>query len=306
MPTYIEPALASLRSTPPRGPQWVHEIKFDGYRFQAHVRQGQVRFFTRRGHDWTGRLSKLVAPAASLKTYAAILDGEVVVHGEGGGTDFNELEREIGKRGGSDKLVFYVFDLLYLDGLDLRAAGLVERKAVLLELLSSLEPGERIKYSEHFEGDGAQLRERACELGLEGVVSKRADGRYQSGRTDNWVKVPCRRRDTFVVIGWALKGTKFDGFYLAEERDGKLVYAGKIEGGWTDDQKEELLARVKPLRTRDSPVELEARKPKAQWVEPRILVDVEYRAKTSKSGLLRHPTYKGLAVGFDRVGHVVR
>jgi bifunctional non-homologous end joining protein LigD len=125
--------------------------------------------------------AKLVAPAASLKTHAAILDGEVVVHGDGGGTDFNELEREIGKRGGSDKLVFYVFDLLYLDGLDLRAAGLVERKAVLLEFLSSLDPGERIKYSEHFEGDGAQLRERACDLGLEGVVSKRGTAAISQG-----------------------------------------------------------------------------------------------------------------------------
>jgi bifunctional non-homologous end joining protein LigD len=133
-----------------------------------------------------------------------------------------------------------------------------------------------------------------CEIGLEGIVSKRRDGRYQSGRTDNWVKVPCKRRDTFVVIGWAEKGRKFDGFYLGEGSNGKLVYAGKIESGWTEDEKEELLARVKPLETGHPPVDLEDRKPKAQWVEPRLLVDVEYRAKTSKSGLLRHPTYKGV------------
>jgi bifunctional non-homologous end joining protein LigD len=294
MPAFIEPALATLRATPPRGEQWVHEIKYDGYRFQAHLQQGQVQFFTRRGHDWTARLSKLVAPAASLKTHAAILDGEVVVQGETGGADFNELEREISKKGGSNKLVFYAFDLLYFDGLDLRGAALLERKEVLRELLSSLDPEERIKFSEHLEGDGAQLRQHACESGLEGIVSKRKDGRYSSGRTDLWVKAPCKRRDTFVVIGWALKGTKFDGFYLAEERSGKLVYAGKIEGGWSEDEKKDLLARVKPLRSRHPPIVLGVQKPKGQWVEPRVLVDVEYRAKTAKSGLLRHPSYKGL------------
>jgi bifunctional non-homologous end joining protein LigD len=271
MPGYIEPALATLQPAPSRGERWVHEIKYDGYRFQAHLRESQVQFFTRRGHDWTARLSKLIAPAATLKTHAAILDGEVVVQGEHGGTDFNELERELGKKGGSNKLVFYVFDLLYLDGLDLRGATLIQRKDVLRELLSTLDPGERIKYSEHLEGDGAELRQHACEMGLEGIVSKRKDGRYVSGRTDLWVKAPCKRRDTFAVIGWALKGTKFDGFYLAEERDGKLVYAGKIEGGWSEDEKKDLLARVKPLRIQHPPIELDVHKPKAQWLEPRLL-----------------------------------
>jgi ATP-dependent DNA ligase len=150
----------------------------------------------RRGHDWTDGLSKLVPPAASLKTQAAILDGEV--QDEHGRTDFNEPERELGKKSGSNKLVFYVFNLLYLDGLDLRGATLIQRKDVLRELLSSLDPEERIKFSDHLEGDGAQLREQACEIGLEGIVSKRKDGRYASGRTDLWVKAPCKRRDTFV------------------------------------------------------------------------------------------------------------
>jgi bifunctional non-homologous end joining protein LigD len=127
MPAYVEPALATLRSTPPKGKYWVHEIKFDGYRFQLHVSPGQVRFFTRRGHDWSARVAKLTAAASRLKTYAAIIDGEVVVHGPQGGTDFNELERELNKKGGSDNLVFYAFDLLYLDGLDLREAALLER-----------------------------------------------------------------------------------------------------------------------------------------------------------------------------------
>jgi bifunctional non-homologous end joining protein LigD len=131
-------------------------------------------------------------------------------------------------------------------------------------------------------------------MGLEGIISKRKNGRYESGRTDAWTKSPCKLRDTFAVAGWALKGSRFDGFYLAEERDGKLVYAGKIEGGWTEEEKNDLLARIRPYKQRHAPIELASAKPKAQWVEPRVLVDVEYRAKTGRSGLLRHPRYKGI------------
>jgi bifunctional non-homologous end joining protein LigD len=191
---------------------WVHEVKYDGYRFQAHIHQGQVRFFTRRGYDWTARLAKLVAPAARLKAHAAILDGEAVVQDENGHTDFNELEREISRKGSSKKLIFYVFDLLYLEDLDLRPAPLVERKQVLEELISTLEPGGPIVFSEHVEADGPELWQQARALGLEGIVSKRKDARYQSGRIDTWTKTPCKRRETFVILGWAEKGTRFDGF----------------------------------------------------------------------------------------------
>ena len=154
-----------------------------------------------------------------------------------GKADFNELERELGVSGGSSALVLYLFDLLYLDGLDLRRATPIERKQVLAELLAPLDPDGAVRLSEHLEIDGAELRQHACAMGLEGIVSKRKDGRYESGRTNLWTKSPCKVRDTFAVAGWALKGTKLDGFYLAEERGGKLVYAGKIEGGWTEEEK---------------------------------------------------------------------
>ena len=157
-----------------------------------------------------------------------------MVEGADGKVDFNELERELAKSGGSSRLVLYLFDLLYLDGLDLRRATLVERKQVLAELLAPLDPDGAVRLSEHLEIDGAELRQHACAMGLEGIASKRKDGRYESGRTNLWTKSPCKLRDTFAIIGWAIKGAKFDGFYLAEERNGKLVYAGKIEGGWTD------------------------------------------------------------------------
>ncbi len=272
----------------------VHEVKYDGYRFQSHVRQGQVRFFTRRGHDWTAKVRNLVAPVGALKTYAAILDGEVVVHGHNGSTDFHELERELGKKDGAERLVFYLFDLLYLDGFDLRDAVLEQRKEVLARLLAQSGNVAPLVFSEHEEMDGGEMWKHACKIGLEGVVSKRLDGRYRSGRLDTWLKAPCKLRDTFVIAGWALKGREFDGFYLGEERRGKLVYAGKIESGWTEDEKKQLLAEVRPLQRRTPAIELVTDKPKAHWVEPRVLVDVEYRAKTDKSSLLRHPRFKGV------------
>ena len=125
-------------------------------------------------------------------------------------------------------------------------------------------------------------------------MSKRADGRYVSGRSDYWVKATCRRRDTFAIIGWALNGRKFDGFYLGEAKGKKLVCAGKIEGGWMEEEKAKLLALVDRHRVRARMAHVPKDKPKAQWVEPRVLVDVEYRARTKKSGLLRHPSFKGV------------
>jgi bifunctional non-homologous end joining protein LigD len=187
----------------------------------------------------------------------------VVVEVPDGTTDFNELERELGRKD-SARLVLYVFDLLYVDGWDLRGAGLLDRKRVLAELVRDLPENSPIKYSEHMEADGAAMQRQACKLGLEGIVSKRKDGRYSSDRSDLWIKTPCRRRDTFVIAGWAQKGTKFDGFYLGEEHNGELVYAGKIEGGWTEDQKDALLARVKPLQISRPRILLPVAKPKAR------------------------------------------
>jgi bifunctional non-homologous end joining protein LigD len=293
MPGYIEPLLAALRDRPPVGDNWIHEIKFDGYRFQLHIQYGRPTVvYTRRGHDWTQKARNIAAATFALET-SAVIDGEVVVVGPDGTTDFNELERELGK-GDSNRLTFYAFDVPYLDGYDLRAETLLNRKEALRLLLQAL-PGESpIKLSEHVEGDAVVMKQRLCDLNLEGVVSKRKDSRYVSGRSDAWVKVPCRRRETFAVVGWALKGRKFDGFYLGEERHGHLEYAGKIEGGWTEQEKDSLLDEVRAFQTSRSPLVNSIDKPKARWVQPRILVDVEYRAKTKASGLLRHPSFKGV------------
>jgi bifunctional non-homologous end joining protein LigD len=290
-PGFIAPALATLASRAPAGRQWLHEVKFDGYRFQCHIHNG-IRFLTRRGHDWSRRLPNLIAALAPFDAHAVILDGEVTVQTAAGRPDFHALEKALKTPHGSDRLVYYVFDLLYLDGLDLRHAALVERKRVLQLLLANV--GRAVRVSEHLVGDGPAIWRRACAIELEGIVSKRDDSRYRSGRTEAWIKSTCRHRDTFAVVGWAEKNKKFDGIYLGRAQDGELVYAGKLERGISSDDKRTLLTRLTPLRVRARPMRAARRKfPKARWVKPRVLVDAEFRGKTA-DGLLRHPSFKGV------------
>jgi len=289
-PGFIEPSLATLHHRSPPGNQWVHEIKYDGYRLQVHVREGQVRLFTRRGNDWTNRFKTISLAAWELKTHGAVIDGEVIVATAEGMSDFHALEQDLGA-GRSDRFAYYAFDLLYLDGFDLRDATLLDRKDVLAKLLAGgIEP---IRFSEHLDADGREVFVNACRLELEGVISKRKDGRYRSGRNDTRFKATCRHRDTFFVAGWAEKNGKFDGLYLGRNEEGERVYAGKLERGMTEDDKRRLLEQLWPLRTRTRPIAAPRRFPKARWVTPGVLIDAEFRGKTG-DGLLRHPSYKGV------------
>jgi bifunctional non-homologous end joining protein LigD len=289
-PGFIDPCLATLHQRSPTGSGWVHEIKYDGYRVQMHVRQGKVQLFTRRGHDWTDRFENVALAAWDLKTYAAVVDGEVIVPTPEGHSDFHALEQDLGA-GRSDRFVFYAFDLLHLDGLDLRSATLLDRKQVLAELLA--DAAEPIRYSEHVEADGTVVYENACQLELEGVVSKRINGRYQSGRSHEWFKATCRHRDTFAIAGWAEKNGKFDGVYLSRNDEGELAYGGKLERGFDEADTRHLLALLEPLRTKTPPFDAPRRFPKARWVKPTVLIDAEFRGRTG-DGLLRHPSYKGI------------
>ena len=290
-PKFIEPALASLVDTPPKTEHWIHEIKFDGYRLQLHLREGEAKLFTRRGHDWTQRFKSIAAAAWLLETNSAVIDGEVVVQTKEGTSDFGALEADLGANR-DDRLVFFAFDLMYLAGLNLRAAPLKERKRVLSILMRSAK--EPLRYSEHFEtGNAQRLYTDACKLGLEGLVSKRADGPYRSGRTLNWTKVTCRNRDTFYAIGIASRGRKFDGVYLARKDGDELLYAGKVERGFSEQQVKQLKQRLDPYRTRTQPLTTKVDKPKAAWFKPAVLVDVEFRALTGKRKV-RHPSYKGV------------
>jgi bifunctional non-homologous end joining protein LigD len=289
MPEYVEPLLA-IEGPPPRGDKWLHEIKYDGYRFQLHLKNGQPQFFTRRGNDWTDRVNSLVLASGGIASYACIIDGEVVVPLENGGTDFGALESEL-KQSGSNRIAFYAFDLLYLDGLDLRRAALVDRKEILRLLVERVP--YPIVYSDHMEGDGPAIAREACRLELEGIVSKRRDAPYVSGRGSYWIKKPCRSRDTFTVAGWAEKRGKFDGIYLAKRQGRELFYAGKLERGFDARSENAMLAKLRPLATAQQPMKASrARFPKAKWVKPVVKVEAEFRGKTGE-GLLRHPSFKG-------------
>jgi bifunctional non-homologous end joining protein LigD len=285
-PGFIEPALASSIERVPRGVRWVHEIKFDGYRVQLHIANEGVRVFTRNGHDWTNRFKKIANEAFLISAGSAIIDGEVVVPAADGTTDFSVLQNQL--KGKSDKIVMVAFDLLYLNGYDLRKMPLVERKALLKKLIAKT----AIQYSESFEIDGPELFKHACGIGLEGVVSKVRDSKYTSGRGNDWVKKTCAQRETLSIVGFAVKGTKFDGLYVGRRKGDELIYAGKVDHGFDNDIAKDLQARLTPLIRRVQPYTKKIAH-RATWVEPTLLTEVEYRAKSAE-GKVRHPVFKGI------------
>jgi bifunctional non-homologous end joining protein LigD len=241
-PGFIRPALADSLSRPPRGDGWIHEVKFDGYRVQVHVANDAVKVLTRPGYDWTSRFKKIADDAWRVRARSAIIDGEVIAPSSSGTSDFAVLQKEIRARR-SDKLVMYAFDLLFLNGYDLREVPLLERKVLLRERIADT----GILFSESFEAAGTELFKHACELGLEGIVSKRSASRYRSDRTNDWIKSTCRQRETLSIVGYALKNSRFDGLYLGRREGSELLYAGKVDHGFSDDQVEELRAKLRPI-----------------------------------------------------------
>jgi bifunctional non-homologous end joining protein LigD len=285
-PGFIEPELATTADKVPSGERWLHEIKFDGYRVQVHLRDAAVKVFTRRGHDWTNRFRKVAADAWHINAGSAIIDGEVVVPATNGTTDFSVLQNEL--KGRSKKIVLVAFDLLYLNGYDLRKLPLVERKALLKELIT----GTDVQFSQSFEIDGREMYQHACKVGLEGVVSKVRDSRYHSGRSHDWLKKACAQRETLPIAGFALKDNKFDGIYVGRHKGKDLVYAGKVDHGFDKSSAKDLQARLKPLIRKTQPYSKKIAH-RGVWVEPELLAEIEYRAKSAE-GKVRHPFYKGL------------
>jgi bifunctional non-homologous end joining protein LigD len=246
-PGFVEPALATTIDKVPSGERWIHEIKFDGYRVQVHLRDAAVKVFTRRGNDWTNRFRKIAADARHVGAGSAVIDGEVVVPAANGGTDFSVLQNEL--KGRSTKIVLVAFDLLYLNGYDLRKLRLIERKALLKKILAETD----VQFSESFEVDGRAMFKHACEIGLEGVVSKVRDSRYLSGRSNDWVKKTCAQRETLPIAGFALKKNEFGGIYVGRRKGTNLVYAGKVDNGFDKASAAELQARLKPLIRKTQP-----------------------------------------------------
>jgi bifunctional non-homologous end joining protein LigD len=291
-PDFIEPAHPTQHAAPPEGGDWVHEIKVDGYRAQLHLENGRVRMYSRRGNDWSDRFAAIAEAAKDLPLKSAVIDGEVIVATANGLSDFAALQTELANLR-SDKLTFYAFDLLYADGFDLKRTKLIDRKSALKELLASAPPG-RFLYSDHLETDGSQVYARACELGIEGVVSKLRDSPYQSGRTELWRKSLCRKRDTFPIVAFvAAQPKSIAALYLGRRDGGDLLYAGKAGTGFTFETARSLRERLDPLVVRKSPLTKPVKKPKATWVRPELLADVQFTSITPE-GKLRHASFKGL------------
>ncbi|MCK1513098.1 non-homologous end-joining DNA ligase [Bradyrhizobium sp. 190] len=286
LPGFIEPALASLVEKVPSGSRWIHEIKFDGYRVQVHLANEAVRVFTRRGNDWTSRFRKIADDAWHIKAGSAIIDGEVVVPATNGATDFSVLQKEL--KGTSTKIVLIAFDLLYLNGRDIRKLPLFERKAELTKIIA----GTDVQFSESFEIEGREMFAHACELGLEGVVSKVRDSVYASGRGHNWVKTTCAQRETLTIAGYALDKGKWDGIYVGRQKGDDLMYAGKVDHGFDKASVADLLKRLRPLVRKTQPYAKRIAH-KGIWVEPKLLAEIEYRAKSAE-GKVRHPFFRGL------------
>lgn len=296
MPDFVEPQLATLADKPPLGNRWIHEIKFDGYRLQAKVDKGRVTLTTRGGLDWTERFGSVVTDAlAALPVEQALFDSELVVENASGSSDFSALQAHLSE-GRKDRFILYLFDLLYLDGHDLTALPLRERK----EMLRSLIPQDGlIRYSDHFDDKGALVLEHACRLSLEGIVSKLADAPYRSGRNRDWLKSKCSARQEFVVAGYVPStavpnaiGSLVMGVYEGD----KLRHVGRVGTGYSASMARDLFRTLQDLRTARSPFAEKLSSDAARgavFVEPKLVAEIEFRAWTA-DGNLRHAAFRGL------------
>lgn len=295
MPDRIEPCLALLKAKPLSGPDWIYEIKWDGYRVAVHIEPNSVRIITRGGHDWTDRFPAIAAAARKLGVGTAILDGEAVVLDAQGRSDFGALQRSLGGRGGrqaSDDAILYAFDLLYFDGHDLTKMELSGRRHLLEDLIG--ESQGVIRVSQEVEADGAALLATACEHGLEGIIAKHRDSTYRSGRLGDWLKIKCIQSESFVIVGYEPSTAARGGIgslLLAAHQGAAFVYVGSVGTGFKEKEAIELRRMLDTLKTKRAPVAVD--KKGVVFVQPTLIAEIEYRAWTDDRKL-RHASYKGL------------
>lgn len=298
IPRAIKPQLCKLVDTAPRGKEWIHEMKFDGYRIVAMKSSSGVRLLTRSGKDWTRKFSALAERIESLPLSRLIIDGELTILSESGVTSFQRLQNAIKDRS-FNNLVYYAFDLIYAEGYDLTQVSLITRKELLHRLVPSMDEG-LVRYSDHVDGGGEAVYDHACELGLEGIISKRKDAAYQQRRSTDWLKLKCTKGQEFVILGWtppAGSRKHFGSLLLGvHDRDGALVYVGKVGSGFTSeslggikDKLDRLARKTCPADKPASPAERRG----ARWVTPELVAEVEFSQWTD-DGRLRHPVFKGL------------
>jgi bifunctional non-homologous end joining protein LigD len=297
MPKDFRPQLATLGTSVPQGDDWLHEMKFDGYRLLAFIEKSKVRLATRNGNDWTHKFPTLAKAVAELNLDSAILDGEVVSLDEEGLPNFQQLQN-LPKRRDDSELVIYFFDLPYYGGYSLTETPLVERKELLANILGTSKHGT-IRYSEHIEGQGGDVLENACQLKMEGVVSKLRDSRYVQSRSPSWIKSKCTKRQELVIAGFTRPtGSRvgFGALLLGYYKDRKLVYAGRVGTGFNSASLKQLHGELKKLTRKASPFEETLSRSESRgvaWVEPKLVGEIEFTEWTDE-GLLRHPSFQGL------------
>ncbi|MGK0152511.1 DNA ligase D [Pseudomonas putida] len=298
LPAQLQPQLATLVDSPPSG-DWRYEVKFDGYRILARIDGDDVRLFTRNGHDWSGKMPRQVAALRALGIDSGWLDGEMVVAGEDGAADFQALQNAFDTEH-DEHITYYLFDLPFLGGQDLRELPLQDRRTTLQRLLEHNE-SDVLKYSADFDQPVESLLDSACRLQLEGLIGKRVDSPYSGRRSPDWIKLKCKQRQEFVIVGYTdPKGSRsgFGALLLAlhDHDSGELRYAGKVGTGFSATTLASIHARLKPLEIArpalpNPPTGAEARG--VHWLEPQLLAEVAY-AQMTRDGIVRHSVFHGL------------
>jgi bifunctional non-homologous end joining protein LigD len=298
MPEFVSPQLATLVKEPPDDDQWLHELKFDGYRMICHLHRGTARFWSRNQKDWTEKFPNIAKAMKAFPATTAIVDGEVVIVDKAGRSSFQLLQQSMGK-GGSAGFIFQIFDLIYLEGYNLMRTPLKERKELLEELLSAVDTKGPLRYSEHIEGSGKEFFKQACKHGIEGVVSKLADSFYESTRNRNWQKAKCIKRQEFVIAGYTPSKKGFPGFgslVLGVYDKGKLIYAGRVGTGFSIKERLELQKKLDGMTRSKMPLAAIPKDPglrQAHWAKPQLVAEVEFTEWTADD-IIRHPSFKGL------------
>lgn len=293
LPAFFNPQLATLSDETPQGVNWIHEIKFDGYRTLAFIENGETKMMTRNGLDWSQKYQSIILELKKLNVQNAIFDGEVVALDEKQRSNFLTLQEKL-KAGNDTELQYYVFDLLYLNGEDLRHLPLIQRKEKLAEIFAKTK-FKNIFYSEHFAYKGDEFLQKLCDLNYEGLISKQAQKSYFSGRNKDWLKSKCHKRQEFLIAGYTSQKTALSSLLLGVYKGDKLQYCGKVGTGFTNKIARDILAKLKKLRIDSSPFEKIPAEVKrgAIFVKPQLICEVEFSEWTSDNAL-RHPAFKGL------------
>jgi bifunctional non-homologous end joining protein LigD len=295
-PPFVEPELATLNAEVPRGDAWLHELKYDGYRIEARKAGDDITLFSRSGLDWTVRFPAIAKALETLPCESALIDGEAAYVLPSGITDFKSLQEHIDTP--DSAIRYFAFDLLFLDGKDLRKEPLIKRKERLRELMAAKGVSDFLIYSDHVVGLGPEFYEKASAAHLEGIMSKRVDAPYRSGRGKDWRKIKCLHAQEFVIGGYArseVRGKPFSSLLLGTYDGGTLVYAGKVGTGFNAADFKNLAKRFKPLTRKTSPfAEVPAAERKdAVWLDPELVCAVHFTEWT-RDGRLRHPSFQGL------------